>query len=74
MKKPVVVMRNVTERPEGVACGACKLVGTDPDIILKTVSKLLLDRSYYEASISKENPYGDGTASIKIANFLNSKL
>ena len=70
--KPVLVMRTTTERPEAVASGTVKLVGTDADLIYAEVEKLLCDSVYYEAVSSKKNPYGDGTASKAIVDFVKS--
>jgi len=63
--KPVLVMRNVTERQEAVDAGTVKLVGTDARTIFDEASRLLTDRSSYEAMASRANPYGDGTAAVK---------
>ncbi|NQX94811.1 MAG: UDP-N-acetylglucosamine 2-epimerase (non-hydrolyzing) [Erythrobacter sp.] len=65
--KPVLVMRDTTERPEGVAAGTAKLVGADSARIVQEASLLLDDASAYEAMAQAHNPYGDGTASQKIA-------
>jgi UDP-N-acetylglucosamine 2-epimerase (non-hydrolysing) len=72
--KPVLVLRNTTERPEGVEAGALKLVGTDTAVIVREASLLLSDPLAYEAMARVANPYGDGTASLKIADHLKSKL
>ena len=64
--KPVLVLRKVTERPEGVAAGTVKVIGTDAADIVKEASHLLDDEAAYRAMASKVNPYGDGTARIKI--------
>lgn len=64
--KPVIVTRNVTERPEAVDAGTVVLVGTDRDLIEKTVSKILTDEQTYQAMSRAHNPYGDGTASDAI--------
>lgn len=66
--KPVLVLRDVTERPEAVEVGTVKLVGTDKEIILKEVQKLLLDKEYYFKMSKAINPYGDGKASYRIVN------
>ena len=66
--KPVLVLRDVTERPEAVEVGTVKLVGTDKEIILKEVQKLLLDKKYYCKMSKAINPYGDGKASYRIVN------
>lgn len=68
--KPVLVMRDTTERPEGIAAGTLKLVGTEETVIYKEFTKLLTDSSEYMKMSSASNPYGDGTASQKIAEIL----
>ena len=69
--KPVLVMRNTTERPEGVDSNTLKLVGTEKNNIIKNVSELIeLEDTYNEMSNSI-NPYGDGKASIRILEILN---
>lgn len=68
--KPVLVMRNTTERPEAVEAGTVKLVGTDYDLIVSEVSKLLDNPTYYNAMAQATNPYGDGLASKRIIEFL----
>ncbi len=68
--KPVLVMRTVTERPEALAAGTIRLVGTDKDKIISEASRFLDDRVYYEANSSIANPYGDGMACGRIADFL----
>ena len=60
--KPVLVMRDTTERPEALDAGTVRLVGTDYDKIVSEVSALLDDRSHYEAMSHAVNPYGDGKA------------
>jgi UDP-N-acetylglucosamine 2-epimerase (non-hydrolysing) len=65
--KPVLVLREKTERPEAVVAGTVKLVGTDPDLIVKEAGRLLDDRAAYESMCRVHNPYGDGTASRQIA-------
>jgi len=64
--KPVLVMRKVTERPEGVAAGTVKVIGMDEADIVRETSRLLDDPSAYAAMATRANPYGDGTARIKI--------
>ena len=64
--KPVLVMRNTTERPEALEAGTVKLVGTDYDMILTEVSKLLDDKSYYDNMSKAVNPYGDGKACQRV--------
>jgi UDP-N-acetylglucosamine 2-epimerase (non-hydrolysing) len=61
--KPVLVMRETTERPEAVCAGTVKLVGTDEDVIAGTVGRLLSDPAAYAAMANAVNPYGDGRAS-----------
>lgn len=68
--KPVLVMRDTTERPEGVAAGTLKLVGTEEDVIYREFSKLLSDEREYAKMSQVSNPYGDGRASERIANAL----
>ncbi|OMF59364.1 UDP-N-acetylglucosamine 2-epimerase [Paenibacillus sp. FSL R5-0490] len=68
--KPVLVMRDTTERPEGIAAGTLKLVGTDEENIYKTFKLLLEDRTEYEKMSQASNPYGDGFASKRIADVL----
>ena len=65
--KPVLVMRGTTERPEGVAAGTARLVGTDPDRIVSEISTLLDDEGAYSAMARAHNPFGDGHASPRIA-------
>ena len=69
--KPVLVMRDTTERPEGVAAGTLRLVGTDEETIYREFSRLLDDPEEYEAMSHASNPYGDGHASEKIASILD---
>lgn len=69
--KPVLVMRDTTERPEGVAAGTLKLVGTDEDVIYKEFSNLLNDSDEYARMSKASNPYGDGHASERIAGALS---
>lgn len=64
--KPVLVMRNTTERPEALDAGTVKLVGTDHDLIVSEVSRLLEDSSYYDKMSKAVNPYGDGLACGRI--------
>lgn len=65
--KPVLVMRDTTERPEGITAGTAKLVGTDRELIVREATRLLDDRDAYEAMARAHNPYGDGKASQRIA-------
>ena len=64
--KPVLVMRNTTERPEALDAGTVKLVGTDHDLIVDEVSRLLEDQAYYDKMSKAVNPYGDGLACGRI--------
>jgi len=64
--KPVLVLRDTTERPEGVKAGTLKLVGTDPKMVKTAMLKLLDDRNEYERMAEAQNPYGDGNASHRI--------
>lgn len=68
--KPVLVMRDTTERPEGVSAGTLKLVGTDEDVIYREFSRLLADEREYAVMAHASNPYGDGHASKQIADVL----
>jgi UDP-N-acetylglucosamine 2-epimerase (non-hydrolysing) len=68
--KPVLVMRDTTERPEGIAAGTLKLVGTDEEVIYRTFKQLLKDEKEYQKMSQASNPYGDGFASKRIADIL----
>jgi UDP-N-acetylglucosamine 2-epimerase (non-hydrolysing) len=68
--KPVLVMREVTERQEGVDAGTAMLVGTDRNVIVREVNRLLTDDAHYAAMHNAVNPYGDGTASKQIVRIL----
>jgi UDP-N-acetylglucosamine 2-epimerase (non-hydrolysing) len=72
--KPVLVMREVSERPEAIAAGTACLTGTDPEKIVRTVSSLLDDPAHYKEMTSRPNPYGDGRASERIVQFLIRRL
>ena len=72
--KPVLVMRDTTERPEAVEAGTVKLVGSDQGNIIKEVQKLLNDNSEYQKMSKAHNPYGDGNTSEKILNILKDEL
>jgi UDP-N-acetylglucosamine 2-epimerase (non-hydrolysing) len=72
--KPVLVMRETTERPEAVDAGTVRLVGTDVDRIVEGVSTLLTDPAAYEDMARAHNPYGDGQASARIAQILVDQL
>lgn len=68
--KPVLVMRDTTERPEGIKAGTLKLVGTDEDVIYKNFKELLESKEAYDAMAHASNPYGDGHACKRIADIL----
>lgn len=68
--KPVLVMRDTTERPEGIKAGTLKLVGTDEETIYKEFSRLLSDKNEYDKMSKASNPYGDGHTSERIADIL----
>ena len=68
--KPVLVMRDTTERPEGIAAGTLKLVGTEEDRIYKEFKRLLEDEAEYAKMSEASNPYGDGFACKRIADIL----
>lgn len=68
--KPVLVMRDTTERPEGIKAGTLKLVGTDEDVIYKNFKELLESKEAYDAMAHASNPYGDGFACRRIADIL----
>ena len=70
--KPVLVMREKTERPEAVSSGAVKLIGTKKERIVSEVNKLLLDKETYIKMSMVTNPYGDGKAAKRIVEILNS--
>ncbi len=71
--KPVLVMRDTTERPEGIAAGTLKLVGTDETTIYENFKMLLEDQEAYRKMSTASNPYGDGFASKRIADILEGK-
>ncbi|GIT98450.1 non-hydrolyzing UDP-N-acetylglucosamine 2-epimerase [Sulfurovum sp. TSL1] len=68
--KPVLVMRNTTERPEALAAGTVKLVGTDTELIIKEAQELIDDKEAYERMSKASNPYGDGHACEEVVEFL----
>lgn len=72
--KPVLVLRNTTERPEGIAAGTLKLVGTDSEVIYRETLRLLTDRDEYERMSKACNPYGDGHASERIVDAIVEKF
>lgn len=72
--KPVLVMRDTTERPEGIEAGTLKLVGTDEEVIYREFKMLLTDKEEYEKMSKASNPYGDGFACKRIADVLVKDL
>jgi len=68
LHKPVVVLRDTTERPEGVQAGTLRLAGTEEETIYRIIDELLCDKAQYDAMCKAENPYGDGQASVRIAD------
>lgn len=72
--KPVLVMRDTTERPEGIKAGTLKLIGTNEETIYQNFKLLLDDKVEYDRMSKSSNPYGDGYASKKIAEILNEKI
>jgi len=71
--KPVLVMRDTTERPEALEAGTVKLVGTDTDLIVQESEKLLNDKEAYSLMSKAHNPYGDGTSCEQIVNFFRKQ-
>jgi UDP-N-acetylglucosamine 2-epimerase (non-hydrolysing) len=72
--KPVLVMRDTTERPEGIEAGTARLVGTDAATIARELLTLLTDRARYDAMATAINPYGDGHAAARIADHLEYRF
>ena len=72
--KPVLVLRNTTERPEGLAAGTLKLVGTSQENVYRQFKELLENEAEYRRMSTASNPYGDGTASRRIADALTREL
>jgi UDP-N-acetylglucosamine 2-epimerase (non-hydrolysing) len=72
--KPVLVMRDTTERPEGLEAGTLRLVGTDEQQIFSGCRLLLDDPAEYQKMSAAQNPYGDGTASVRIADIIEATL
>jgi UDP-N-acetylglucosamine 2-epimerase (non-hydrolysing) len=72
--KPVLVLRDTTERPEGIEAGTLKLVGTDEETIYKETKKLLTNKKMYDNMSKATNPYGDGTASKQIVEIITETL
>ncbi len=72
--KPVLVMRDTTERPEGIEAGTARLVGTDDEVIARELTLLLTDRDAYERMANAINPYGDGKAAVRIADHVEYRF
>ena len=72
--KPVLVMRDTTERPEGIEAGTLRLVGTDEEVIYSAFKELLEDGEAYDKMSHASNPYGDGTACRQIADILEKDV
>ena len=72
--KPVLVLRDTTERPEGIKAGTLKLTGTDEEIIYKETKELLINKESYEKMSHASNPYGDGHASERIVDAIIEKF
>ena len=69
--KPVLVLRDTTERPEGVEAGTLKLVGTDAEVVEKEMTRLITDKAEYDRMANAKNPYGDGKASERILDAMS---
>lgn len=74
LNKPLLILRESTERPEILECGAGKLVGSKSCLIVEEVTKLITDKNYYATMVNRTNPFGDGTASSQICDVLESLL
>jgi UDP-N-acetylglucosamine 2-epimerase (non-hydrolysing) len=72
--KPVLVMRETTERPEGVEAGTARLVGTDEDRIVSEIFTLLDDKAAYEAMARAHNPFGDGRSAARIVERIANEI
>ena len=72
--KPVLVMRDKTERPEALEAGTVQLVGTDVDVIVEAVARLLENAEHYRRMSQAQNPYGDGDASRRITDALRTRF
>ena len=70
--KPVLVLREVTERPEAVDAGTVKLVGTNKHVIINEANELIRNKDYYESMSKSINPYGDGLASQRIVKIIEN--
>jgi UDP-N-acetylglucosamine 2-epimerase (non-hydrolysing) len=72
--KPVIVLRDTTERPEGIAAGTLKLAGTQEATVFGIIDEILTDQAEYEKMSRAKNPYGDGMASVRIANAIAERF
>ena len=72
--KPVIVLRDTTERPEGIEAGTLKLAGTDEEVIFSMIDELLSDEEEYARMSHASNPYGDGHASERIVDAIIEKF
>ena len=72
--KPVIVLRDTTERPEGIAAGTLKLAGTNEEVIYGLIDELLSDEGEYARMSKASNPYGDGLASKRIVDAIIEKF
>jgi UDP-N-acetylglucosamine 2-epimerase (non-hydrolysing) len=72
--KPVLVMRDTTERPEAVSAGTVKLVGTDYNKIIKNTFELIENETFYQKMAKAHNPYGDGKANQRIIEYVKQNL
>lgn len=72
--KPVLVLRETTERPEGIEAGTAKMVGTDIEKIVKSVEELMIYKDFYDKMARSSNPYGDGTAAQQIVGILENSF
>ena len=72
--KPVLVLRDTTERPEGIEAGTVKLVGTNEEKVYKEFSRLLNDKNEYKKMANAKNPYGDGRAAERIVEILRRQI
>ena len=72
--KPVLVLRETTERPEGIVAGTARLVGTDPERIRAEVLRLLDDSAAYRTMVRARSPYGDGRAARRIVTIIRREL
>ena len=74
LNKPVVVLRNVTERPEGVEAGTLILGGTTEQGVYTAIKKLLDDKEFYNKTAASKNPFGDGFAAERIVDILKTSI